>query len=224
MEKTLPDSSIARAAHGILADLAEFLSPPERWTQKAIARNLDGVPVRFDDPSAKCWCLFGGLQKVAEPSEARTLAWRMLNTVSDKRYQQFALVGNDLHTHGEVLEMIAEAATTLAPADENIVLSAEQILAAAEELITPPECWTTHHAARDAEGKAVYASHAEAVCWCGIGAIQKVAPWSAERVKAEGLLGEVCREDHQRGPTAVNDYVGHEAILAALRKARVKAA
>lgn len=120
--------------------------------------------------------------------------------------------------------MIAEAAASLVPVDENIVMTAEQILAAAEALITPPERWTRHHAARDATGKPVYASDETAVCWCGLGAIQKVAPWSAERVKAEGLLGDVCREDHERGMTSVNDYIGHEAILAAFRKARAKAA
>ena len=41
--------------------LKELFSSRERWTQGAYARNHEGGEVDWEDPSAVCWCLMGGL-------------------------------------------------------------------------------------------------------------------------------------------------------------------
>jgi len=39
---------------------------PEKWTKGGYAFRTDGRPVRYDDPTATCYCLLGGIYHVTE--------------------------------------------------------------------------------------------------------------------------------------------------------------
>lgn len=39
----------------------ELLSTPDKWTKGCAARDVDGVPVSPESPSAECFCLYGAI-------------------------------------------------------------------------------------------------------------------------------------------------------------------
>ena len=49
----------------ILVAARELISQPERWTQGAYARDLNGLRVSPGGPNAVCWCAIGAMAKVA---------------------------------------------------------------------------------------------------------------------------------------------------------------
>lgn len=44
--------------------LRVLLAPEKVWTKGALARDTNGTPVAFADPTATCFCTIGGLLKV----------------------------------------------------------------------------------------------------------------------------------------------------------------
>lgn len=88
------------------------------------------------------------------------------------------------------------------------------VLREARELISDPKRWTTGFFAKDADGRDVWWDYSGAVCWCAIGALNKVAgapePHTAARkalrIGSERAFGET-------DPTLVNDGLGHVAVL-----------
>lgn len=85
------------------------------------------------------------------------------------------------------------------------------VLKAARELIRDPARWCQDAFACDADGDAVHTLDPQAVRWCAVGALNKVAPSSEVSADAYGLLevaaGPICVSD-------INDAEGHEAVLA----------
>lgn len=47
-----------------LRAMRELLSVPERWTQRAAARQVNGKSCFAESPGAVCWCLDGARQKI----------------------------------------------------------------------------------------------------------------------------------------------------------------
>ena len=50
-----------------------------------------------------------------------------------------------------------------------------EIIKKAVEIISVPEKWTQNTNARDTDGNRVFADSKSAVCWCALGAIEKVS-------------------------------------------------
>lgn len=92
--------------------------------------------------------------------------------------------------------------------------STADILREARKLIERPEAWTQGVWARNAAGAEVEESSSDAVCWCSVGAIFRVAPrqnYDVIRALA-ALTGGMS-------PIAFNDTHTHAEVLAALDKA-----
>lgn len=94
-------------------------------------------------------------------------------------------------------------------------MSAEvkDVLVRAKALISSPQNWTQGSLARDDVGRIVSTRHKDASRWCALGAICAFThPRGGVRYKAIGLLrsvakGAICA-------TNINDYEGHEAVMA----------
>ena len=41
--------------------VSELLDRPEKWTQRAMARDRGDWPIDFNDTGAVCWCLMGAM-------------------------------------------------------------------------------------------------------------------------------------------------------------------
>lgn len=51
---------------GLLTDVRELLSDPERWTQCRNAQDENGLSVPVKSIHAKCFCLFGAIERLAD--------------------------------------------------------------------------------------------------------------------------------------------------------------
>lgn len=63
-----------------------------------------------------------------------------------------------------------------------------EILRAARALIERPECWTRFANARNRAGDKVSAADPTAVCWCALGALERVTPTGEPTINAERAL------------------------------------
>jgi hypothetical protein len=86
------------------------------------------------------------------------------------------------------------------------------ILREARALIADRNRWTARVVARNADGFACHPCAAEAVRWCALGAIHKVA---AGGKSAEIAFAAILDIEH-RDIAVVNDYIGHADVLAML--------
>lgn len=66
--------------------------------------------------------------------------------------------------------------------------TALEILTEARALIATPERWTQGSDAKDAEGDPSFADDGNAVCWCAVGAINKVVATPGEQDGAASRL------------------------------------
>lgn len=90
----------------------------------------------------------------------------------------------------------------------------KEILVEARALIATPDRWTQHHQARNANGDLTSAMSAEAVCWCGWGAVWNVSFGADEDriIAAEDALSKQTPSLHFPG---WQDHVGrnHAEVL-----------
>jgi hypothetical protein len=96
--------------HEALIAAQNLIRNPERWTQGAYARNVDGVAVSPRELSAKCWCASGAVYHVTKDSQffvntAALLALGALREVAEGSVTTF----NDLAGHSEVLDLFDAA-------------------------------------------------------------------------------------------------------------------
>jgi hypothetical protein len=84
-----------------------------------------------------------------------------------------------------------------------------------QELLSVPERWTQHDMAKDASGRCVLARSHSAVCWCLLGAAQKVAEHESGR-----LLDKLIEHPGLNGGsvTHFNDSIDHPHLLAFLEE------
>jgi hypothetical protein len=89
------------------------------------------------------------------------------------------------------------------------------VLRNARAKIKKPECWTTKVFARDKNGRQVGPRDYDAVCWCGVGAIEAVSQDGSLCDKAQYILNEVTDEIF----VDFNDSQPHAKVLAAFDRA-----
>ena len=97
-----------------------------------------------------------------------------------------------------------------------------ELLIKAQAVIADPEHWTQDWYAHNAEGQDVGPSTPDAVCWCSLGALEKVAYEEntyAARFAATRCLFEVSAECGYSGIADFNDNSSHEAVMKAWDKA-----
>ena len=85
-----------------LAALKELLSDPDRWTQGAMARDIDGYEVRPSNPRACRFCLVGAMWRIVG-SESLARYHRLRDAFT---YKDSLTYANDKMPHSEVLSMI----------------------------------------------------------------------------------------------------------------------
>lgn len=93
-----------------------------------------------------------------------------------------------------------------------------ELLVKAQAVIADPEHWTQDWYARDAKGHHTGPSTPEAVCWCSIGAIDKVAHEEviySTRLMVEGYLARVADDCGYSDIPDFNDNSSHEAVMKA---------
>lgn len=78
----------------------------------------------------------------------------------------------------------------------------------ARALITNPAHWTQRADARTVEGLSVHPSDPRAVCYCGIGACERIAAGNTLRE-----LKYVADQIYGLSIVDVNDTIGHTAVL-----------
>ena len=93
-------------------------------------------------------------------------------------------------------------------------MNTREILVAARELISEPERWTQGEHARDLNGRRVSPGGPNAVCWCSLGALEKVADGSPPHV-AHAVLQYAVRTRVSQ----FNDGTDHAAVLAMFDRA-----
>jgi len=98
--------------------LRELLGVETRWTKEAYARDRFGLSTQPGSPSARCWCLDGGVLKVCGPEEedgpVAALSGAINRVLVDVGYSENERVlgartaWNDARarTHAEVVELL----------------------------------------------------------------------------------------------------------------------
>ena len=97
-----------------------------------------------------------------------------------------------------------------------------ELLIKAQAVIADPRRWTQGWYAKNAEGKSVGPCKPDAVCWCSVGAIDKVAHEEstyAARFAATRYLARVSAECGYSDVSDFNDNSSHEAVMKAWDKA-----
>lgn len=93
------------------------------------------------------------------------------------------------------------------------------ILREARARIADPEHFTQGAAARSAKGRQVKATSPRAVCWCASGTVAACGlPRDMER-RVEDYLYLAAHDLYRQGLICVNDFKGHEAVLAVFDRA-----
>jgi hypothetical protein len=96
-------------------------------------------------------------------------------------------------------------------------MTPQQVLQGAIDLISDPNKWCSLAGARDVEGEPVDVHDKNAVCWCAIGAINKVAGRNI------GLVADTAdlfyAANNGRHITDINDFDGRQAVIDAMKHA-----
>ena len=97
-------------------------------------------------------------------------------------------------------------------------MKTSEILIAARDLIADPARWTQHSSARNIKGNCTRSQSEEAVCWCAMGALERVCPLQ-DFVSTDDCLDRAGKELFGRLDVAVNDELGHDAVMQMYAKA-----
>lgn len=86
----------------VLRAARELISVPERWTQRAYARTVQGREIGPNEENAACFCSAGALQRAEGvfPRWYETKAYKFLETATRVYSVTYF---NDHHTHADVL-------------------------------------------------------------------------------------------------------------------------
>ena len=97
-----------------------------------------------------------------------------------------------------------------------------ELLIKAKAVIADPKHWAQDQYAKDAKGYSTGPAEPNAVCWCSVGALDKVA-YEENTYKtclaATEYLAEVSAECGYSGIPDFNDNSSHEAVMKAWDKA-----
>ena len=97
-----------------------------------------------------------------------------------------------------------------------------ELLTKAKAVIADPRRWTQGWYAKDAEGQPVGSRKSYAVCWCSVGALDKVA-YEENTYKtffaATEYLGVVADEFGCSSIPDLNDHSSHETVMKAWDRA-----
>lgn len=88
-----------RTAVDILRAARELIAEPEKWTQGAYARDIEGLSTNESSRRAVCFCSSGAVYRVGGRDLRRLDAISLLRRAMGGDIVQF----NDSHTHAEVL-------------------------------------------------------------------------------------------------------------------------
>ena len=91
-----------------------------------------------------------------------------------------------------------------------------ELLVKAKAVIADPKHWTQGWYAKDAEGKSVGPRNPDAVCWCSLGALDKVAHEENANgacLAATEYLVVVSDECGYSSISDFNDNLSHEAVM-----------
>ncbi len=94
-----------------------------------------------------------------------------------------------------------------------------QVLEAARATITPPGAWTQKASARNAKGNSVTPTNKNAVCFCLLGAIDRIQAESELRCSATTLLRDLVPPGFGRMLADYNDASTHAEVLSLFDKA-----
>ena len=97
-----------------------------------------------------------------------------------------------------------------------------ELLTKAKALIADPEHWTKGWYAHNAEGQDVGPAEPDAVCWCSLGALEKVAHEEhtcGACLAATRYLAKVSDECGYSGIPYFNDNSSHETVMKAWDRA-----
>ncbi len=89
----------------------ELFSEPNRWTKGAIAINQFNEKVMYDDDSAICFCLVGGINLVYDKTPSKKFdIFRAANLILWKKDKSCLTEFNDRlkTTHEDVIEFVKE--------------------------------------------------------------------------------------------------------------------
>jgi hypothetical protein len=94
--------------HETLKVIRELLSDEKRWTQRAYARNVLGIPCDPEADEAVCWDLIGGATKVR--------GWPYIRDIWERFpfYGNLVSFNND-RTHAEILTALDGALKAMEP-------------------------------------------------------------------------------------------------------------
>lgn len=103
----------------------------------------------------------------------------------------------------------------------NVDLKPSEVLAKAADLIEPEGAWTQSVRARDTAGRWVDALELGAVCWCLVGAVQRVTGRAGSEAYAAPELNWVASVVRRRDPASWNDAQSRRqaTVVSALRAA-----
>jgi hypothetical protein len=96
----------------ILTATRALLSRPERWTQRAYARDGAGQPVCNHEPEACCWCLSGAVARTSRAYSAKYLSLAYQAIYAAAGVEMGGLIDwNDApgRTHADVIAMLDAA-------------------------------------------------------------------------------------------------------------------
>lgn len=91
-----------------------------------------------------------------------------------------------------------------------------------KELLSDRANWAQHDYAYRADGEGCWGTDKNAVCWCLLGAVDKVYPGLEGAVK--GKIGDAIRKLYPErviGAADVNDELGYEAVMKVVEEAGV---
>ena len=97
-----------------------------------------------------------------------------------------------------------------------------ELLIKAQAVIADPKHWTQDVYAKDAEGQVTKTLSPDAVCWCSLGALDKIAHEEntySTHSTAAGYLDVVADECGYSGIPDFNDNLSHETVMKAWDKA-----
>lgn len=87
-------------------------------------------------------------------------------------------------------------------------------LKAARDLISDPAKWTQRYFARDVQGNPVNARMNEAVCFCALGAVERICGFQWEYTTIGKILDARCQTLHNTCTSTFNDKHSHDEVLA----------